>query len=175
MSKITLPPSGLAEEILSEIEKSEEELQIVVFSLNEEYGVPITQVQEIIRVGNITRVPNSPHYMEGVINLRGRILPVLNLRKRLGLPDRELTKSSRIIVAEIGNKIIGLLVDAVSHVMKLPSGAVEPAPDEVLDIDTDYIIGVGKTSKGIIIILDLEKLFRNENKSRWQESEQNFS
>jgi purine-binding chemotaxis protein CheW len=164
MSNIKLPPSGLAEEILPEFEETQKELQIVTFSLDEEYGVPITQVQEIIRVGNITRVPNSPHYMEGVINLRGRILPVLNLRKRLGLPEKELTKSSRIIVTEIGDKVIGLLVDAVSHVIKLPLGTVEPAPDEVLDIDTDYITGVGKLSNRIIIILDLERLLKKNSK-----------
>ena len=100
--------------------------------------------------------------MEGVINLRGRVLPVLNLRKRLGLSDKEMSNASRIVVTEIGSKVIGLLVDAVSHVIKIPPESVEPAPEEVLEIDTDYITGVGKLNDRMIILLDLEKLLRRE-------------
>jgi purine-binding chemotaxis protein CheW len=166
MSKITLPASGLAEEIIGYFKEEEKEqggeLHLVTFNLGEEYGVPITQVQEIIRVGNITIVPNSPSYMEGVINLRGRVLPVLNLRKRLKLPVTDVTKASRIIVTEVSSKMLGLLVDAVSHVIKVPSEVVEKAPEEVLEIDTDYITGVGKLKDRLVILLDLEKLLRKE-------------
>lgn len=163
MSKISLPSSGLAEDILQAVKDEANEMQLVTFNLGEEYGVPINQVQEIIRVGSITQVPNSPVYMEGVINLRGRVLPVLNLRKRLKLSTQDITKESRIIVTEVGAKVIGLLVDSVSHVIKVPSDFIENAPEEVLEVDTDYITGVGKLQNRIVILLDLEKLLRKES------------
>ena len=163
MSKISLPPSGLAEEVLSGMGSKPDELQLVTFSVGEPYGVPIGQVQEIIRVGSITKVPNSIPCMEGVINLRGRVLPLLNLRKRLKMPDREITKESRIVVVEAAKKSIGLLVDAVSQVIKVSSEVIEKAPEEVLEADSDYITGVCKLQKGLVILLDLEKLLRRES------------
>jgi len=161
MAEIYLPPSGLAEDILGR-KPEQKELQIVSFHLGEEYGLPIEQVREIIRVGAITQVPNSPDYMEGVINLRGRVLPVLNLRKRLKIKEMDITKASRIVVAEINSKVIGLLVDSVSHVLKIPKDVIEPPPEEVLEIDTDYIKGVGKLGERLIILLDLERLLKRE-------------
>jgi len=168
MSEIRLPESGLREEILS---KNLGELHLVTFSLGEYYGVDISQVQEIIRVGTITAVPNSPSYMEGVINLRGRILPVLNLRKKLSLTPKEITKDSRIVVTEVNGKLLGLLVDSVSHVIKIPSDAVEPAPEEVLEIDTDYITGVCNLDNRLIILLDLERLLKREKIKTEEEKE----
>jgi purine-binding chemotaxis protein CheW len=162
MADIHLPASGLAEDILATHKEEAKELHLVTFNLGEEYGVPINQVQEIVRVGGITMVPNSPSYMEGVINLRGRVLPVLNLRKRLNLSGREMSNASRIVVTEVGSKVIGLLVDAVSYVIKIPGDSVEPAPEEVLEIDTDYITGIGKIQDRIIILLDLERLLKRE-------------
>jgi len=162
MSRIHLPASGLAEDMLLNDKEQSQGFHLVTFNLGEEYAVPISQVYEIVRVGNITMVPNSPSYMEGVINLRGKVLPVLNLRKRLNLSGKDITKSSRIVVTEVGSKVIGLLVDAVSHVIKVSSEFVETAPEEVLEIDTDYITGVGKLKDRLIILLDLEKLLRRE-------------
>jgi purine-binding chemotaxis protein CheW len=163
MANIHLPASGLAEDILANYKEEAKDVHLVTFNLGEEYGVPISQVQEIVRVSGITMVPNSPSYMEGVINLRGRVLPVLNLRKRLRLSNKEISKASRIVVTEVGNKVIGLLVDAVSHVIRIPSEYVEPAPEEVLEIDTDYITGVGKLQSRLVILLDLGKLLKKEN------------
>jgi len=160
VSSMHLPPSGLAEDFL--IMDKATEVQLVTFSLGEDYGVPISQVHEIIRAGSITSVPNSPCYVEGVINIRGRVLPVLNLRKRLKLPEKGLTKEARIIVTEINSKVIGLLVDAVSHVIKVQPEFIEKAPDEVLEVDTDYITGVGKIADRLVILLDLEKLLKRE-------------
>ncbi len=162
MSDIQLPASGLAEDILPKFRDPEKEFHLVTFNLGEEYGVPISQVREILRVSGITPVPNSPSYMEGVINLRGRVLPVLNLRKRLKLPVRDISRTSRIIVTETGDKVIGLLADSVSHVIKVPSRLVEAAPEEVLEVDTDYITGVGKLKDRLIILLDLERLLKRE-------------
>lgn len=161
MAEIYLPPSGLAEDILGKVPE-QKELQLVSFRLGEEYGVPIEQVQEIVRVAPITQVPNSPEYMEGVINLRGRVLPVLNLRKRLKMKETGITKASRIVIAEINSKVIGLLVDSVSHVLKIQKDVIEPPPEEVLEVDTDYIKGVGKLGERLIILLDLERLLRKE-------------
>jgi purine-binding chemotaxis protein CheW len=163
MSEIQLPASGLAEEVLPLYKEKKRDFHLVTFNLGEEYGVPIHQVQEIIRVNGVTMVPNSPSYMEGVINLRGRVLPVLNLRKRLRLSPKDIGKSSRIVVAEVGDKVIGLLVDAVSHVIRMAPGTVESAPEEVLEVDTDYITGVGKLKNRLIILLDLERLLKREN------------
>jgi purine-binding chemotaxis protein CheW len=163
MANICLPASGLAEDILVNYKEEAKDVHLVTFNLGEEYGVPISQVQEIVRVGGITMVPNSPSYMEGVINLRGRVLPVLNLRKRLNLSGKDMSNASRIVVTEIGNKVIGLLVDAVSHVVKIPTESVEAAPEEVLEVDTDYITGVGKLNDKMVILLDLEKLLKREN------------
>jgi purine-binding chemotaxis protein CheW len=162
MSRLSLPPSGLAEDVLGLIKGMPDEIQIVTFSLDEQYGIPISQVQEIIRISSITRIPNSPSHMEGVINLRGRILPVLNLRKRLKMPVSDITRKSRIIVTEINHKEIGLLVDAVLQVIKVPSELIDNAPEEVLDIDSDYITGVCRLTKGLVILLDLERLLRRE-------------
>ncbi len=162
MSDIHLPASGLPEDILPDVKEEHGDFHLVTFSLGEEYGVPIRQVREIVRVGGITTVPNSPSYMEGVVNLRGRILPVLSLRKRLKLSAGDPGKTSRIIVTEVGSKVIGLLVDAVSHVIKVKAASVEEAPGEVLEVDTDYITGVAKLRERLIILLDLEKLLRRE-------------
>jgi len=163
MAGIQLPASGLAEDILEKYKEQPSEFHLVTFNLGELFGVPISQVQEIVRVVSITTVPNSPAYMEGVINLRGRVLPVLNLRKKLKLAESGISRDSRIVVTEVGSKVIGLLVDAVSHVIKVPSNFVETAPEEVLEVDTDYITGVGKVNDKLIILLDLEKLLRREN------------
>lgn len=162
MAKITLPPSGLAEDVLSDMRNGSDEFQLVTFTIGEQYGVPISQVQEIIRVGTITKVPNSLSYMEGVINLRGKVLPVLNLRKRLKLPETDLSRESRIVVVEAGNKTIGLLVDAVSHVIKISSELVEKTPEEVMEIDADYITGVCKLRDRLVILIDLERLLARE-------------
>jgi len=162
MSDIQLPAAGLAEDVLRIYGQEKKELQIVAFSLGEEYGVPIGQVLEIVRVGDITMVPNSPPYVEGVINLRGRVLPVMNLRKRLNLAPGEIKKASRVIVTEIGSKVIGILVDGVSHVIKVPCMFVEAAPEEVMEVDTDFIQGVAKLRGRLIILLDLEKLLRGK-------------
>jgi purine-binding chemotaxis protein CheW len=163
MAKISLPASGLAEDVLEGIGNEPDELQLVTFFIGEQYGVPISQVQEIIRIGSITKVPNSLPYMEGVINLRGKVLPVLNLRKRLKLPGKDISKESRIVVVEASTKIIGLLVDAVSHVIKVSPDVVEKAPEEVLEVDSDYLTGVCKLKNGLVILIDLERLIKREN------------
>jgi purine-binding chemotaxis protein CheW len=135
-----------------------EQMLLVTFFLGrEEYGAPIGWVREVVRVGEVTRVPQAPPHVRGVANLRGRVLPVVELRTRLGLEAATLTPRSRIVVVEVRGRILGLLVDAVSQVMRVPVTAVTAAPDEVLSAQTDYITGVAQLGSRLIILLDLER------------------
>lgn len=134
------------------------ELHLLTFVLErEEFGVPVTQVREVIRVSDITRVPQAPAHVRGVANLRGRILAVVELRSRLGLPPADLTPRSRVVVVEVRGRVLGLLVDAVRQVTKVPEASVVPAPEEVISADVDYLRGVARWQSRLIILLDLEK------------------
>ena len=123
----------------------------------EEFGIPVTQVREVIRVSEITRVPQAPPHVRGVANLRGRILAVVDLRSRLGLTPAEPTPRSRIVVVEVRERVLGLLVDAVSQVTKVPVASVVPAPDDVVSTDALYLTGVARWETRLIILLDLDK------------------
>lgn len=139
-----------------------QELHLVTFNLDrEEYGVDISSVHEIIRVGQITAVPNAPFFVQGVINLRGRVLPVINLRKKLFLPDEAFTKNSRIMVVESGGRVLGLLVDGVSQVRKIPVSSVDPPPGEV-EQSRAFVLGIGKVDSRLIMIVDIEKVISKE-------------
>ncbi len=139
-------------------------LHLVTFSVDgEEYGIDISSVQEIIRVSQITAVPNAPDFVRGVINLRGRVIPVLNLRKRLELPDGILTKNSRIMVVECGAKVLGLLVDSVSHVIRIPTASVDAPPGEVEGTKA-FVKGIGKIDSRLIMIMELDKVLARETR-----------
>lgn len=134
------------------------ELHLVTFALDrEEYGIPVARVREVIRVGEITRVPQAPPNVRGVTNLRGRILPVVELRSRLGLAPAELTPRSRIVVVEVSDRVLGLLVDAVLQVAKVPLETVAAPPDEVRSADSDYLSGVARWNGRLIILLELDQ------------------
>ncbi|MBA4252224.1 MAG: chemotaxis protein CheW [Chlorobiaceae bacterium] len=138
-------------------------LQIVSFNIGEEeFGVDILKVQEINRMINITQVPNSPDYISGVINLRGRIIPIIDLRKRLGMQSKQHDKDTRIIVVELEGKTIGFIVDSVREVLRIPKNITEPPPSIVNGIDSDYITAVGKLEDRLLILLDLERLVSNK-------------
>ena len=153
-------------EAIQEVQDQETEfdadlLQLVTFRMDdEEYAVDILKVQEIIKTMEITRVPKAPHFVEGVVNLRGKVIPIVNLRKRLGMPIMEHTQDSRIIVVDVQGKLIGILVDAVSEVLRLSSRSMESAPSLERKARADYILGVGKFEDRLIVHLDLEKLFK---------------
>lgn len=137
-------------------------LQLVTFRLgNEEYSLDILRVQEIIRHMELTRVPKAPEFVDGVINLRGRVIPVLDLRKRFGLAADDKTSDTRIIVVDVNNKTVGFKVDAVSEVLRLPSDKVEPPPSLVTGKESAYIKGVGKMEGRLIILLDVSKILTN--------------
>jgi len=129
------------------------------FLSGEEYGVDVRLVQEIIRVSEITQVPRSPGFVKGVINLRGRIVPVVDLKRKLGLGEvDERARPSRIVVAKLRDRLVGLLVDGASQVLKVPVATIEGAPEEVVSIDSNYIRGVAKLEKRLIILMDLNKV-----------------
>ena len=151
-----------------ERKKSEVDLlQLVTFRIGEEeFGVDILRVQEILRTMAITRVPKAPDFVEGVINLRGKVIPIIDLRKRFALEVREHDKHTRIIVIEISNMIVGFVVDAVSEVLRVPADTVEPPPPAVMGgIDSEYISGAGKLEDRLLILLDLDKLLSQEEQA----------
>ncbi|MEO1235369.1 MAG: chemotaxis protein CheW [Planctomycetota bacterium] len=144
----------------------EDALQLVSFEIGrEEYAVPIIAVREINRMMPITRVPHGPPAVEGVINLRGRIIPVINLRARFGLDEADHHPDTRIVVVEVGNdgRVIGFTVDRVHEVLRLDANIVDPAPTAGCVADTSYIRGVGKLEDRLLVLLDLERLFTPED------------
>lgn len=139
---------------------SGDQLQLVTFEVGgEEFAVDILSVQEINRMMDLTRVPQAPPEVEGVINLRGKIIPVLDLRKRFGMDTGERSEQNRIVVVEINKRVLGFIVDRVHEVLRIDGSIVEPAPDMVSSIDSDFIAGVGKLDDRLLILLDLTKLF----------------
>ena len=136
-----------------------DELQLVSFNIGtEEFGVDILKVQEINRMVEITRVPQAPHYVEGVINLRGKVIPIVDLRKRFGLELKEYDKNTRIVVVDIGGNTMGMIVDAVSEVLRLQASTIEPPPEIVTGVNSEYIKGVAKLDDKLLIFLDLSKV-----------------
>ena len=136
------------------------EEQLVTFSLGaEEFGVDIMQVQEIIRIPPITRVPNTMPYLEGVINLRGNIIPVLSLRIRFGMPHVEKSDLNRIIVFQVQNKVLGIQVDAVTEVMYMSEDSIEPPPSiSTGSLESKYIRGAAKIGERLIVLLELDQI-----------------
>jgi purine-binding chemotaxis protein CheW len=128
----------------------------------EEYGVDVRLVQEIIRVSEITQVPRAPEFIKGVINLRGRIIPVIDLKRKLSLGTVELARASRIVVVKLKERLIGLLVDGASQVLKVPVSVIDAAPDEVVEIDASAVRGVAKLEQRLIILIDLFRILAPE-------------
>lgn len=124
----------------------------------EEFAVDILSVQEIIRMVEITKVPKAPAFVEGVINLRGRIIPVLDLRRRMGIPESERTVQSRIVVVMVRGRVVGLVVDSVSEVLRIPKNAMEPAPSLGATVGAEFIQGVGRLEDRLLTLLDLKRL-----------------
>lgn len=141
-------------------ESMDELLQLVSFNIGEEeFGIDILRVQEINRLTEITKVPKAPDFVDGVINLRGKIIPIIDLRKRFDLATKEYGKDTRIVVVDIQGKIMGLVVDAVSEVLRIPTSTIEPPPSIVAGVDAEYIQGVGKLEDRLLILLDLNRIF----------------
>ncbi|MDQ0159072.1 chemotaxis protein CheW [Alkalibacillus salilacus] len=137
--------------------------KVIVFKLkDEEYGIPIEHVGSIERIFNITRVPRAPKFVKGVMNLRGVITPIIDLRERFGLETLEQTESTRIIIIHVDDKSIGVIVDAANDVVDVPQEKVEPSPEVVGAVNADYIRGVAKIDHRLLILLNLEKVLSVE-------------
>ncbi len=146
-----------------------EETQLVVFKLKTgetvcEYGVPITKVQEIIPMAVPTKLPQVPDFVEGIINLRGQIIPIIDLKKRFGMIASEQSSESRSVVVEVEGQTVGIIVDEVSEVLRLPQDSIEPPPSVIGGITADYLIGVGKIEDRLLILLDMDKVFNDAEK-----------
>ncbi len=135
------------------------EQQLVLFDLgSEHYAIDSMNVREIIRMQTITKIPGAPMSVEGVINLRGKVTPVLDLRKRLGLSVTEESKETRIVVVEVEGQDVGLIVDGVSEVLRIPVSVIEPTSTIVAAEEADYILGVAKLESKLVILLDIARL-----------------
>jgi purine-binding chemotaxis protein CheW len=138
-------------------------MQLVSFKLGgETYGIEITKIREIILVGEITHVPETPPYVKGLINLRSTVIPVIDLRARFSLADGELTPESRIMVLHVRNRTIGIVVDSVNEVLRVSQEEISPAPPTVTNSGNEYMIGLVRLKEGLLIILDVDRLFGDE-------------
>ncbi|MCP5005936.1 MAG: purine-binding chemotaxis protein CheW [Planctomycetes bacterium] len=142
---------------------SVDEGKFLTFVLNdEEYGIEILKVREIIGVIDITSVPQTPHYLKGVINLRGKVIPIIDLRLKFSMPEQAHKQETCIIVAEVSGDQIGVVVDDVSEVLDIKGGEIEETPQFGQGLDTDFIMGLGKANDKIIIMLDIDKVLSTE-------------
>jgi len=140
-------------------------MQLVSFHVgSEEFGLEILRVQEIIRIRPLTRVPNSAAFVEGVINLRGKVLPIIALRRCFGLEDRRHDQQTRIVVVEVNGNVLGFIVDSVSEVLRIPVETIEPPP-RLGRVERQYVSGVGKLDDRLLILLDLDRLMSDAEKA----------
>lgn len=140
-----------------------DQLQLVTFEVGaEQFAIDILAVQEINRMMQITKVPQSPPCLEGVINLRGRIIPVIDLRKRFGMEASSRDEDCRIVVVEVQTRVLGFIVDRVNEVLRVDSTIVDAAPSMTTTVDRDFIRGVAKLTSGLVILLDISKLLSAE-------------
>jgi purine-binding chemotaxis protein CheW len=147
--------------------QTEEVIQLVSFTIGkEEFGLDIQSIQEINRMVEITRVPNSPEFVSGVINLRGKVIPIIDLRKRFGFPPKESDRNTRIIVVELSGMVVGFVVDSVSEVLRIPKNITEPPPSIVAGIGSEYITAVAKLENRLLILLDLERILKDKEKQQ---------
>ncbi len=143
------------------------EKQFVVFKLdNEEYGIDIMNVQEIGPYQETVKVPNVPKFIEGIINYRGSVIPIISLRKRFNMPVKEVDSDTRIIIINLNDKKIGFIVDEASQTIRLNEDNIDDTPEVISSIESKYIIGVGKLDKRLIILIDLEEILTDNEKKK---------
>ncbi|MCL6478369.1 MAG: chemotaxis protein CheW [Peptococcaceae bacterium] len=151
-------------------ESSRIEEQVAVFSLHGQvYGINIESVLEIIKMESVTRIPGTPDFIEGVINLRGKVIPVMDLCKRFNMPSSEISDSTRVIIVEAGGVTVGMIVDAVMEVIRFPSSGVEPPPPLIVGAGMESLKGIALVDEKLIILLDLAKVLYEEEKQKIRE------
>ncbi len=157
--------------------KGKKEFQLVVFALgDEEFGVDISQVREIVRLIQITYLPKAPVFIEGVVNLRGQVVAVIDLAKRLGVPSKPRGDSTRIIIVELADNVVGMIVDSVSEVLRLPDENIEEVPHIIdTEVPEHYISGVGKLKDRLLVLLDLNKVLTPEEMQHVEHHVKNIS
>jgi len=149
-----------------EVGRGGELIQLVSFLLsNEEYGVEVLKVREIIRMPSITKMPNTPDYVEGIINLRGKVIPIISMRRRFGLPESDHDGHTRIMVMDVAGGLTGFIVDGVSEVIRIHSDEIQPPPPMVSgSIDQDFITGVFNHADRLLIIMDVDRMFSQDER-----------
>ena len=156
--------TAVAEEQTSKRKKEiEGSVQLVSFQLvDEQYGIEISKVREIILVGEITQIPQTPKYVKGLINLRSTVIPIIDLKLRFGLAESEPTDETRIVVTQVNGKTIGIIVDAVSEVMRVSKEQISPPPPTVAGCAQEYLVGLAQRDDNLLILLDIEKILDEE-------------
>ena len=147
-----------AQEVVSKAGK-----YLTFYLSREEYGLEILRVREIIGIMDITSVPRTPSFVKGVINLRGKVIPVIDLRLKFGMPEADRTEETCIIVVQVGEVEVGIIVDKVSEVLDIAGEAIDEAPQFGTDVDTDFILGMGKSADRVTILLDISKVLAGTN------------
>lgn len=149
-----------------------QDLQAVVFMLNRAYyGVPILQVQEIVKMTEITELPNTPDFVQGIVNLRGKIIPIIDMRKRFGLPEETMDENWKILILKEEDVLFGVMVDQISEVEKVPATLIEKPPKIVAGVNGKFINGIAKTENRLLILLDIAKILSDEEKELLQDIE----
>lgn len=153
---------------------TEEMEQMISFSVGgEEYGIDIRTVKEVIRVGSITALPKAPSFVKGVINLRGDVIPIIDLRDKLGFDDKLSGETARIIVVEVEEKSIGMIVDSVSHVFRLAPEQIEAAPDWLGGFTREYLKGIARLEERLIVLLKIDSILTSDEKLELEKLEKN--
>lgn len=166
------PIEPIERENLEDAEIDEGTTNLVTFRLGSgEYAIDIMQAKEIIKMEKITLIPNAPYFVEGVINLRGNIIPIIDLKKRFNLEESEGDKNTGIIIAKIEDVDMGIMIDSVSKVVSMANSDIQPPPSMLQGIGQRYIKGVGKMEDKLLVVLDLDKLFTNEEDDSGSEEE----
>ena len=153
--------------------QSAEADQMISFSIGEEhYGVDIQEVKEVIRIREITQLPKAPTFVKGVINLRGDVIPIIDLREKFGLEQLDYTEVTRVIVVEVDGKSIGMVVDRVSNVIKIPQDEIEPPPPLVGGLSGEYLRGIGKLGEKLIVLISIDKILTTDEKIELKKMEE---
>jgi purine-binding chemotaxis protein CheW len=157
---------------IDDISKHDELIQLVSFMLaDEEYGVEVLKVHEIIRMPTITKMPNVPQHVEGIINLRGKVIPIISMRRRFNLMENENSSQTRIIIMDVCGTLTGFVVDAVSEVIRIHSSEIQPPPPMVISggIGQEFITGIFNHAERLLIIMDIDRMFSDDERESFGE------